>query len=783
MNYSKIVICCFLISIITCTVASSAESLPESDHPYANNFDYTWPAIEESGATQMRLHFTKLSIADYRDKLTILDTEGNKLVTYDRSNNGDDFWTDWYTEDAMKVRLQTDGSDTAYGFKIDQVETRTDMAPPSTLPESYHSYANNFDYTWPIISEPGATQMRLHFTKLSIADYRDKLTILDTEGNKLVTYDRSNNGDDFWTDWYTEDTMKVKLQTDGSDTAYGFKIDQVETRTDMAPPSTLPESYHSYANNFDYTWPIISEPGATQMRLHFTKLSIADYRDKLTILDKEGNKLVTYDRSNNGDDFWTDWYTEDAMKVRLQTDGSDTAYGFKIDQVETRTDMAPPSTLPESYHSYANNFDYTWPIISESGATQMRLHFTKLSIADYRDKLTILDKEGNKLVTYDRSNNGDDFWTDWYTEDTMKVKLQTDGSDTAYGFKIDNVETKPEKPTPPIADFSASPTSGNAPLKVTFTDKSSNSPTSWKWTFGDGKTSTEQNPVHTYTKAGTYTVVLTASNAGGSNTVTKSKYITVKTAPIKPVAAFSATPTSGNAPLKVQFTDKSTGSPTSWKWTFGDGKTSTVKTPVHTYSKEGKYTVSLTVKNAAGTNTKTIKNYITVKTVPIKPVAAFSATPTSGKAPLKVQFTDKSTGSPTSWKWSFGDGKTSTVKTPVHTYSKEGKYTVSLTVKNAAGTNTKTIKNYITVKTAPIKPVASFSATPTSGKAPLKVQFTDKSTGSPTSWKWSFGDGTYSIKKNPSYTYDEAGKYTVSLTVKNAAGTNTKTIKNYIVVK
>ncbi|AKB48342.1 cell surface protein [Methanosarcina sp. Kolksee] len=365
----------------------------------------------------------------------------------------------------------------------------------------------------------------------------------------------------------------------------------------------------------------------------------------------------------------------------------------------------------------------------------------------------------------------------------MKVKLQTDGSDTAYGFKIDNVETKPEKPTPPIADFSASPTSGNAPLKVTFTDKSSNSPTSWKWTFGDGKTSTEQNPVHTYTKAGTYTVVLTASNAGGSNTVTKSKYITVKTAPIKPVAAFSATPTSGNAPLKVQFTDKSTGSPTSWKWTFGDGKTSTVKTPVHTYSKEGKYTVSLTVKNAAGTNTKTIKNYITVKTVPIKPVAAFSATPTSGNAPLKVQFTDKSTGSPTSWKWSFGDGKTSTVKTPVHTYSKEGKYTVSLTVKNAAGTNTKTIKNYITVKTAPIKPVASFSATPTSGKAPLKVQFTDKSTGSPTSWKWSFGDGTYSIKKNPSYTYDEAGKYTVSLTVKNAAGTNTKTIKNYIVVK
>jgi len=163
-----------------------------------------------------------------------------------------------------------------------------------------------------------------------------------------------------------------------------------------------------------------------------------------------------------------------------------------------------------------------------------------------------------------------------------------------------------------------------------------------------------------------------------------------------PVAAFSASPTSGNAPLKVKFTDKSTGSPTSWKWSFGDGKTSTSKNPSYTYSKAGKYTVSLTVKNAAGSNTKTIKNYIVVNALKA-PVAAFSASPRSGKAPLKVQFTDKSTNSPTSWKWSFGDGTYSTAKSPAHKYSKAGKYTVSLTVKNAKGSNTKTISGYITV--------------------------------------------------------------------------------------
>jgi PKD repeat protein len=165
----------------------------------------------------------------------------------------------------------------------------------------------------------------------------------------------------------------------------------------------------------------------------------------------------------------------------------------------------------------------------------------------------------------------------------------------------------------------------------------------------------------------------------------------------KPVADFSASPTSGNAPLKVQFTDKSANAPTSWKWSFGDGKTSTVKKPVYTYSKAGKYTVSLTVKNAVGTSTKTIKNYIIVKTAPIKPIAAFSATPTSGKAPLKVQFTDRSTGTPTSWKWTFGDGTTSTKQNPVHKYSKAGKYTINLTVKNVAGSNTKIMSGYITV--------------------------------------------------------------------------------------
>ena len=245
--------------------------------------------------------------------------------------------------------------------------------------------------------------------------------------------------------------------------------------------------------------------------------------------------------------------------------------------------------------------------------------------------------------------------------------------------------------------FSAAPTSGNAPLNVTFTDKSTGSPTSWKWTFGDGTNSTAKNPTHKYSAKGNYTVALTATNAAGSNTVTKSNYINIGAPQQKPVVDFSASPTSGKTPLNVTFTDSTTGSPTAWKWSFGDGTTSTVKNPVHTYSAAGNYTVALTASNAAGNNTKTKASYIKVTATLQTPVANFWGSPVSGKAPLNVTFVDNTTGSPTAWNWSFGDGASSTTKSPKHTYSAAGNYTVKLTASNAAGSSTKTKSSYIKV--------------------------------------------------------------------------------------
>jgi PKD repeat protein len=272
-----------------------------------------------------------------------------------------------------------------------------------------------------------------------------------------------------------------------------------------------------------------------------------------------------------------------------------------------------------------------------------------------------------------------------------RINIGPDGN-TIYASKSGlNVST----PILPTANFSSNKTTGYAPLSVRFTDLSKNA-TGWNWDFGDGTNSTQQNPTHTYSAAGKYSVTLTAKNAAGSNTSTKSSYMNIATLNA-PVAAFSASPTSGNAPLKVTFADRSTGSPTARKWNFGDRTSSTVKYPVHTYSKAGKYTVSLTVTNAAGSNTTTKSGYIVANALK-PPIAAFSALPFSGKAPLTVTFTDKSTGSTTYWFWNFGDKSTSTVKNPVHKYIKAGKYTVGLTVKNAAGSNSATKSGYIAAK-------------------------------------------------------------------------------------
>ncbi len=342
--------------------------------------------------------------------------------------------------------------------------------------------------------------------------------------------------------------------------------------------------------------------------------------------------------------------------------------------------------------------------------------------------------------------------------------------------------TPPPPPPAPVADFSATPTSGEAPLPVAFTNLTTGDVTGYSWDFGDGNSSTATDPTHTYSSAGSYTVTLTATGAGGSDSAVCSACVTVSDPPPPPpeppVASFTSTPASGEAPVDVNFTDTSTGDITGHSWDFGDGSGSSVANPSHTYTSAGTYDVSLTVTGPGGSDTFVCSGCVTVTDPPppppAAPVADFTVSTTSGDVPLSVSFTNLTTGDVTGYSWDFGDGNGSSGTNPTHTYNAAGTYTVSLTATGPGGSDTAVCSGCITVTDpVPPAPVAGFSASTSGGEAPLDVSFTNTSTGDITGYSWDFGDGSSSSAINPTHTYTAAGSYDVSLTVVGSGGSDT----------
>ncbi|MDX1913268.1 MAG: PKD domain-containing protein [Saprospiraceae bacterium] len=305
-------------------------------------------------------------------------------------------------------------------------------------------------------------------------------------------------------------------------------------------------------------------------------------------------------------------------------------------------------------------------------------------------------------------------------------------------------------------------------LTVNFINASTGA-TSYSWDFGDGNGSTDASPSHTYATDGTYTVVLSVTNACGTVTTTQS--VTVATAP---TAGFTVNPNIGCAPLTVQFTNTSSANAVNYDWQFPGGtpSSSDQQTPPDvTYNVAGTYTASLTVSNAAGSNTFTQTIIVNAG-----PTANFSST----VAGLTATF-DNNSSNALSYSWDFGDGNSSSDANPTHTYGADGTYTVILTASNLCGSSTFTQTVVITTE-----PSAGFSASTTSGCAPLTVQFTDISAGAPVSWSWEFPGGTpsSSTAQNPTVIYFVSGVYDVTLVVTSAGGsTSSFTQPNLISVQ
>jgi len=168
---------------------------------------------------------------------------------------------------------------------------------------------------------------------------------------------------------------------------------------------------------------------------------------------------------------------------------------------------------------------------------------------------------------------------------------------------------------PPVAEFSASPTIACPGNTVNFSNLSTGTIASYNWSFGDGATSSTANPTHAYASPGQYSISLTVEGPGGSDTETKTNYVTIQAVP---TSEFAASPTDGAVPLYVNFTNQSTGG-TSWLWNFGDGATSTIQHPSHNYTIAGDYTVSLTVSSYCGSDLETKTSYITVQPATSEP--------------------------------------------------------------------------------------------------------------------------------------------------------------------
>lgn len=295
--------------------------------------------------------------------------------------------------------------------------------------------------------------------------------------------------------------------------------------------------------------------------------------------------------------------------------------------------------------------------------------------------------------------------------------------------------------------------------------------TGWNWDLGDGNTASVQNPSHSYTNSGTYTVTLeVTTNHGCTNTF--SQDITIAPGP---TVDFTVAGTCEGETFT--FENESSADPNfndpivDWSWDFGDGNTSIDENTSNPYSDEGVYNVSLTVESANGC--------VNSLTLPVEVYANPTASFVSASSCLggETVFTDESvvnntttTSNITNWDWDFGDGNTSTEQNPSNTYNVVGTFNPTLTVTTDNGCSA-SVSGEVIINAGP-----SFDIVTNDACLNTVMTFTDEITGNQgsndpiTTWSWDFGDGTTSNQEHPNHTYTDPGTYTVSVEVSTGNG-------------
>lgn len=335
--------------------------------------------------------------------------------------------------------------------------------------------------------------------------------------------------------------------------------------------------------------------------------------------------------------------------------------------------------------------------------------------------------------------------------------------------------------TQPAAFFQTSGNQVCVGSTVTFTDLSTNNPTSWSWQMpGASPANSSTNiPSVTYSSPGVYTVSLVATNGQGTSTNTAIQTITVSNCAS---AAFLPSADRVCVGSTVTFSDQSSNNPTVWNWQMPGGSppNSSLSNPSVVYNTPGIYTVSLTVSNGQGNNSNAAVHTITVGTCVS---SAFQSSGDHVCAGGTLTFTDQSTNGPTGWNWQMPGGSpaSSTLSNPSVVYTAPGVYTISLNAYSSQGNGTNTAMQTVTVY-----PCISAGFQPSENQicAGGTITFYDQSTNNPTAWSWDISGGAPSLssQSNPSAVYFTPGVYTVSLISFNSQGSSTNTAVQTITV-
>jgi PKD repeat protein len=606
----------------------------------------------------------------------------------------------------------------------------------STLANPTHNYTNSGTYA-PYLAVTDSVDCT--------ANFMDSINVtISNPCNLTATFETIDNGNGNFS--FTSTTNSA------GDETYSWNFGDGNS-------STLANPTHNYTNSGTY---------APYLTVTDSVNCTANYSDSINVaITNPCNLTATFETIDNGNGNFSFASTSNT--------GGSVTYNWNFGDGNS-------STLANPTHNYTNSGTYA-PYLTVTDSVNCTVNFTDtvsvtintpcdLTTASFT---TTDNGNGNFSFTSTTNNNGGDTYV-WIFNDGDSSSV-TNPNHTFINSGVYNVTltvtdsggcsaTALQTVSVSIPCHSntgfTSRDNGNGNFFFVADTTHFNGSETYAWSFGDGGTSNVSNPNHVFTNSGAYIVTFTVTDSSGC---TDSEYYTVNvTIPCNLITSFTSTD-NGNGNFSFIYAPANSAGGAVYNWNFGDDNSSTLANPSHTYAASGSYNPSLTVTDSANC-TATFTDSISVAiTNPCNLVVNFSSTD-NGNGNFSFASTSNTGGSET-YSWNFGDGNSSTLANPSHTYAASGSYNSSLTVTDSANC-TATFTDSISVTIInPCNLVVNFSSTD-NGNGNFSFASTSNTGGSVT-YNWNFGDGNSSTLTNPTHTYSTSGSYNPSLTVTDSA--------------